>query len=45
MDGPCNNATGTGGDHQDDLDATLNALKDCDNDFSKFVQESENVGM
>ena len=24
----------------DDLDMALNALKDCDNDFSKFVQES-----
>jgi hypothetical protein len=28
----------------DDLDLTLSALKDCDNDFSKFVQEVENNG-
>ena len=27
---------------QDDLDITLDALKDCDNDFSKFVIETEN---
>lgn len=27
---------------QDDLEMTLSALKDCDNDFSKFVQETEN---
>ena len=26
----------------DDLDLTLSALKDCDKDFSKFVQEVEN---
>ena len=32
-------------EHLDDLDATLNELKDCDNEFSKFVQETENVGM
>ena len=32
-------------EHLDDLDATLNELKDCDNEFSKFVQESENVGI
>ena len=32
-------------EHLDDLDATLSELKDCDNEFSKFVQESENVGM
>ncbi len=25
----------------DDLDIALSALKDCDNDYSKFVQESE----
>ena len=34
-----------GEEQLDDLDATLNELKDCDNEFSKFVQESENVGM
>jgi hypothetical protein len=28
----------------DDLDMALSALKDCDNDFSKFVQEVENDG-
>ena len=28
----------------DDLDLTLSALKDCDKDFSKFVQEVENNG-
>lgn len=28
-------------DLPDDLDMTLSALKDCDNDFSKFVQETE----
>jgi len=47
-EGPVNSARGLHGAtgvHQDDLDATLNALKDCDNDFSKFVQESENVGI
>ena len=32
-------------EHLEDLDATLNELKECDNDFSKFVQETENVGM
>ena len=35
----------SGEEHLDDLDATLNELKDCDNEFSKFVQESENVGI
>jgi len=38
-------AHGSGEEQLDDLDATLNELKDCDNEFSKFVQESENVGM
>jgi hypothetical protein len=31
-------------DLPDDLDMALSALKDCDNDFSKFVQEVENDG-
>lgn len=30
------------GNNNDDLDLTLSALKDCDKDFSKFVQEVEN---
>ena len=33
-----------GGGSNDDLDLTLSALKDCDKDFSKFVQEVENNG-
>ena len=31
-------------DLPDDLDMALSALTDCDNDFSKFVQEVENNG-
>ena len=31
-----------GGGANDDLDLTLSALKDCDKDFKKFVQEQEN---
>ncbi len=30
-----------GGDLPDDLDMALSALKDCDNEFSKFVEETE----
>ncbi len=30
-----------GGDLTDDLDMALSALKDCDNEFSKFVEETE----
>lgn len=33
---------GNNGNNNDDLDLTLSALKDCDKDFSKFVQEVEN---
>merc|ERR1712110_704576 len=33
---------GGGGGANDDLDLTLSALKDCDKDFKKFVQEQEN---
>ena len=33
-----------GSGSNDDLDLTLSALKDCDKDFSKFVQEVENNG-
>ena len=33
------------GGSNDDLDLALNALKDCDKDFSKFVQEVENNGV
>ena len=33
-----------GGGANDDLDLTLSALKDCDKDFKKFVQEVENNG-
>ena len=36
---------GSGEGQQDDLDETLSALKECDNSFSTFIQESENVGM
>ena len=36
--------SGTKKDLSDDLDMALSALKDCDNDFSKFVQEVENDG-
>jgi len=35
---------GTKKELSDDLDMALSALKDCDNDFSKFVQEVENDG-
>ena len=35
---------GGGGGANDDLDLTLSALKDCDKDFKKFVQEVENNG-
>ena len=33
-----------GAETQDDLELTLNALKDCDNDFSKFFQDAESGG-
>ena len=41
ISGPVN-VSGSKKDVPDDLDMALSALKDCDNDFSKFVQEVEN---
>ena len=37
-------AAGNSAGANDDLDLTLSALKDCDKDFKKFVQEVENNG-
>lgn len=36
--------TSTSQKPEDDLDMALSALKDCDNDFSKFIQDVENNG-
>jgi len=40
--GTASGSGGGGGGANDDLDLTLSALKDCDKDFKKFVQEQEN---
>ena len=43
--GVTGSAPNPSGGSNDDLDLTLSALKDCDKDFSKFVQEVENNGV